>query len=167
MLPIPSRYSTLDTKRSTIHSRNDEVTETRLIQQAYSALKSKEYVKAQELLLISSVENFKRKPKDPKYRKIQNPSYTKFKVSYNIVCDARYKKARHDYNAQFKHEMKMLIDHSARAIDAAAFVKWTSYTSFWPPYHNMAELRQTDRTFFKLSKKEQRRFATIMNTNFL
>ncbi|XP_046869503.1 uncharacterized protein LOC111519212 [Drosophila willistoni] len=150
---------------------DNEKGETRKTHKGFSIIfDSPKYVTEQEGALISSIEDYKYQQKEPKHFErlpSGNPSFAQFKVSYNVLCDARYKKARKVYNAQIHREIKNLIKYSETASDAAALVRWTSYTSWWPPYHNLTELKQTSETFFKLSDKEQKRFTKIMNTDYV
>ncbi|KAH8330644.1 hypothetical protein KR067_006009 [Drosophila pandora] len=96
----------------------------------------------------------------------RDPSYAKFKVSMNAVCSEKISERKKQYNSQINREIEKLIEYQSSAVEAAYLVRLLSYTSFWPPYHTKEEIEKTSKTFFKLSKKEKRRYDYIMSHEF-
>ncbi|TDG47948.1 hypothetical protein AWZ03_005566 [Drosophila navojoa] len=94
------------------------------------------------------------------------PSYTRFKVPFQIACAERYKKNIKKYNQQFRREIAKLVDNQSSARDATYFVRMVSYTTLWPPYHNERELYDTSNNFFRLTPAESARLQYIMSTDF-
>ncbi|XP_017857285.1 PREDICTED: uncharacterized protein LOC108609988 [Drosophila arizonae] len=94
------------------------------------------------------------------------PSYTRFKVPFQIACAERYKKNIKKYNQQFRREIAKLVDNQSSARDATYFVRMVSYTTLWPPYHNERELYDTSCNFYRLTPAESSRLQYIMSTDF-
>ncbi|XP_017846214.1 uncharacterized protein LOC108602586 isoform X3 [Drosophila busckii] len=88
-----------------------------------------------------------------------------FQVNIPVILTSRFPKSRKTYEAQLEHEIKQMIDFQRSAADACYFVRCMAYTTFWPPLHNMTEVRHTGKHFFRLTRKEKSRFLQIMNTD--
>ncbi|KAH8337432.1 hypothetical protein KR059_009823, partial [Drosophila kikkawai] len=97
---------------------------------------------------------------------LMDPSYTNFKVPVEVRCRERLMSDTIRYNRQLNTEISKLIEYQNTALEAAYFVRVMSYTTLWPPYHSNVEIDNTNRNFYRLSKKEQDRFDFIMSHEF-
>ncbi|XP_030374750.1 uncharacterized protein LOC115624266 [Scaptodrosophila lebanonensis] len=113
---------------------------------------------------ILNVEQDKYLPDDTNDAASLQPSYSKFKIPFDIVCLDRYNGTCRKYEKQFRHEIDELINYQISAGEACHFVRIISYTTFWPPYHNLTELNTTSKYFYKLTKKEKERLGKIMGS---
>ncbi|XP_030559164.1 uncharacterized protein LOC115761532 [Drosophila novamexicana] len=95
----------------------------------------------------------------------REPSFTKFMIPYEMICAKRYQDSIKAYEAQLVHEIKQNVNFQGTAADACYFMRCISYTTFWPPLHNMTEVNRTSKNFFKLTEKERWRLQNIMDTD--
>ncbi|KAH8281116.1 hypothetical protein KR054_011782 [Drosophila jambulina] len=95
-----------------------------------------------------------------------DPSYTRFKVPMEVTCRERLMNDSIRYNRQFSNEISKLIEYQNTALEAAYFVRMMSYTTLWPPYHSKLEIERTNRSFYRLSKREEARLNIIMSRDF-
>ncbi|KAM8704444.1 hypothetical protein ACLKA7_008966 [Drosophila subpalustris] len=116
-----------------------------------------------DLNMVNSIKRFDRPFKEVVSRE---PSYTKFKVPFQMICSERYSSSVKRYDAQFCSEMNKLIDNQPTAREATYFVRIVSYTTLWPPYHNEREMIDTSHKFYALTPKERARFHYIMSHDF-
>ncbi|XP_055533972.1 uncharacterized protein LOC129723659 [Wyeomyia smithii] len=92
------------------------------------------------------------------------PSYSKFQVSYSVVCRQRYHKNKLRYDKQFEHELKMLELMQNSAYDSMRFHRHMAITTLWPPLHTRKEIEYVLDKFFRLPDKQTRRLHEIMNS---
>ncbi|XP_001998729.2 uncharacterized protein LOC6572623 isoform X1 [Drosophila mojavensis] len=109
----------------------------------------------------------KYKPNDTPDLYDREPSFRKFKIPYPMICAKRYQDSIRAYEAQLEHEIKQNIDFQRTASDACYFMRCVAYTTFWPPLHNMTEVKRTSKSFFQLTEKEKWRLNNIMNTDII
>ncbi|XP_060647675.1 uncharacterized protein LOC132785543 [Drosophila nasuta] len=96
----------------------------------------------------------------------QDPTYSKFKVPFQMICQERYSDSIKRYDQQFSHEIRNIIDNQSTAREACYFVRTVAYTTLWPPYHNEKELDHSSRLFYALTPEEKARFQYIMSNDF-
>ncbi|XP_064549635.1 uncharacterized protein LOC135436095 [Drosophila montana] len=120
---------------------------------------------AKESLLISDHDIMRHQQDDHDVRS-REPSFSKFKIPYEMICAQRYKDSRKAYEAQLEHEIEQNVDFQRTAADACYFMRCISYTTFWPPLHNMSEVKRANNNFFQLTEKERWRLQNIMDTDF-
>ncbi|XP_034486034.1 uncharacterized protein LOC117790645 [Drosophila innubila] len=118
-----------------------------------------------ESMINPPIEYMRYKPNDTADLMSRQPSYRKFKIPYQMICGNRYRESIKAYEAQLVHEVRNNIDFQRTAADACYFVRCMAITSFWPPLHNMKEVRHTSKNFFQLSPKEKWRLQIIMDTD--
>ncbi|KAL7729106.1 hypothetical protein ACLKA6_019927 [Drosophila palustris] len=118
-----------------------------------------------ETMIFENYDYMKYTPDDTADLMSRQPSYRKFKIPYEMICGNRYRESIKDYEAQLEHEIGNIIDFQRTAADACYFVRCMAITSFWPPLHNMTEVKHTSKNFFQLSPKEKWRLQIIMDTD--
>ncbi|XP_023033997.1 uncharacterized protein LOC111519200 isoform X3 [Drosophila willistoni] len=116
---------------------------------------------------IEVYKNYKYKNNDLPDILITDPSYSKFKIPFEVICNNNYKQAVVKYNNQFCHEIDKLIENQSCAREAAYFIRVISYTTLWPPYHSVAEINRTSQKFFSLTPQEKKRFRWIMANDII
>ncbi|XP_046865353.1 uncharacterized protein LOC111519200 isoform X2 [Drosophila willistoni] len=112
-------------------------------------------------------DNLKHKCNDLPDILIRHPTYKKFKIPFEVICNNNYKQAVVKYNNQFCHEIDKLIENQSCAREAAYFIRVISYTTLWPPYHSVAEINRTSQKFFSLTPQEKKRFRWIMANDII
>ncbi|XP_055612413.1 uncharacterized protein LOC129758806 [Uranotaenia lowii] len=91
------------------------------------------------------------------------PSYSRFQLTYPVVCRQRYHRDKLRYNKQFQYELKMLELMQNSAYDSMRFHRHVAITTLWPPLHTKKEIDFVLDKFFRLPDKQQRRLHEIMN----
>ncbi|XP_053688953.1 uncharacterized protein LOC128738114 [Sabethes cyaneus] len=92
------------------------------------------------------------------------PSYSKFQVSYPVVCRQRYHKDKLRYDKQFEYELKMLELMQNSAYDSMRFHRHMAITTLWPPLHTRKEIEYVLDKFFRLPDRQTRRLHEIMSS---
>ncbi|XP_058466809.1 uncharacterized protein LOC131439600 [Malaya genurostris] len=93
-----------------------------------------------------------------------HPSYSKFQVTYPVVCRQRYHRDKVRYDKMFKHELKMLELMQNSAYDSMRFHRHMAITTLWPPLHTRKEIEYVLNNFFRLPDKQTRRLRDIINS---
>ncbi|XP_062550389.1 uncharacterized protein LOC134215159 [Armigeres subalbatus] len=91
------------------------------------------------------------------------PDYSKFRVTYPVVCRQRYHKDKLRYDKQFEYELKMLELMQNSAYDSMRFHRHFAITTLWPPLHTRKEIEYVLDKFFRLPNKQTSRLHDIMN----
>ncbi|XP_034486529.1 uncharacterized protein LOC117791010 [Drosophila innubila] len=115
---------------------------------------------------LNEINSIKRFVKPDREYVSREPSFTKFKVPFQMICQERYNSSVKRYDEQFCREINNLIDNQPTARQATYFVRVVSYTTLWPPYHNESEIIDTSRRFYALTQKERNRFHHIMSHDY-